>query len=384
MSPFACCRLAGAALALAAATFGFSAAAQAPGLGAGAELVDPDALRVCADPRNLPFSDEKGDGFENKIARLLGEKLGKPVTYTYFPQIIGFVRNTLNAYRCDIVMGVAVGDDLVQTTTPYYHTSYALLVKKGSDLDGVAALDDPRLKDKRIGVVAGTPPATVMARNGLLDRAKPYPLTVDTRAEAPAKSMVDDLQAGQIDAGVLWGPIAGYWAVHQQLPLTLTPLASGGGVRMDFLIAMGVRRSDQAWKRELNTLISVLPQVPRPAGLPSGTVWRAKPRLDIPGSLWLPDTGYGELAPIMQDYFERGLQRATSGDRDRLLVIYCRDTCWHSWNAAKRALALGYTHVAWYREGTDSWAEAGHPLELREAEPRPEATLPTVASHPVH
>ena len=245
-----------AALALAAAMLGNPAAAQAPGLGAGAELVDPDALRVCADPSNLPFSNEKGDGFENKIARLLGEKLGKPVTYAYFPQIIGFVRNTLNAYRCDLIMGVAVGDDLVQTTNPYYHTSYALLVKKGSDLDGVTALDDPRLKDKRIGVVAGTPPATIMVRNGLMDRAKPYPLTIDTRAEAPAKSMVDDLQAGQIDAGVLWGPIAGYWAVHQRLPLTLMPLASGDGVRMDFLIAMGVRRSDQAWKRQLNTLIS--------------------------------------------------------------------------------------------------------------------------------
>lgn len=246
----------GAALALAAAAFGHPAAAQAPGLGAGAELVDPDALRVCADPSNLPFSNERGDGFENKIARLLGEKLGKPVTYTYFPQIIGFVRNTLNAYRCDLIMGVSVGDDLVQTTNPYYHTSYALLVRKGSDLDGVATLDDPRLKDKRIGVVAGTPPATVMVRNGLMDRAKPYPLTIDTRVEAPAKSMVEDLQAGQIDAGVLWGPIAGYWAVHQHLPLALTPLASGDGVRMDFFIAMGVRRGDQAWKRELNTLIS--------------------------------------------------------------------------------------------------------------------------------
>jgi quinoprotein dehydrogenase-associated probable ABC transporter substrate-binding protein len=259
MRPPAPRRLAGAALTtaiFAAAVFGPPAMAQAPGLGAGVELVDPDALRICADPSNLPFSDEKGDGFENKIARLLGEKLGKPVTYTYFPQIIGFVRNTLNAYRCDLIIGVAVGDDVVQTTNPYYHTSYALLVKKGSDLDGITSLDDPRLKDKRVGVVAGTPPATAMVRDGLMDRAKPYPLTIDTRAEAPAKSMVDDLQSGQIDAAVLWGPIAGYWAVHQRLPLTLTPLASGNGVRMDFSIAMGVRHSDQAWKRQLNTLIS--------------------------------------------------------------------------------------------------------------------------------
>ena len=133
------------------------------------------------------------------------------------------------------------------------------------------------------------------------------------------------------------------------------------------------------WRDHGAAFVDVLPQAPRPAGLPPGTVWRAKPRLDIPGSLWLPDTGYGELAPVMQDYFERGLRQATGGDRDHLLVIYCRDTCWHSWNAAKRALALGYTHVAWYREGTDGWAEAGHPLELREAEPRPDATLPTDA-----
>ncbi len=206
-----------------------AARAQAPGLGAGAELVDPDALRVCADPRNLPFSDEKGDGFENKIAALLGQKLGKPVTYAYFPQVIGFVRNTLNAFRCDVVMGVAVGDDLVQTTSPYYHTTYALVVKKGSSLEGVTNLADPRLKGKRIGVVAGTPPATVMVHDDLMDRAKPYPLTVDTRYDAPANDMVNDIMSGEVDAGVLWGPIAGYWATHQHLPLAVTPLAQRAG-----------------------------------------------------------------------------------------------------------------------------------------------------------
>jgi PQQ-dependent catabolism-associated CXXCW motif protein len=137
------------------------------------------------------------------------------------------------------------------------------------------------------------------------------------------------------------------------------------------------------WQDHGAAFVDVLPQVPRPAGLPPGTVWRAKPRLDIPGSLWLPDTGYGELAPVVQDYFERGLRQATNGDRARPLVIYCRDTCWHSWNAAKRALALGYTRVAWYREGTDGWAEAGHPLEPREAEPRPDAMLPADARRSV-
>ena len=249
-------RLAEAALAFALAASPVAASAQAPGLGAGAELVDPDALRVCADPRNLPFSDEKGDGFENKIAALLGQKLGKPVTYAYFPQVIGFVRNTLNAFRCDVVVGVAVGDDLVQTTNPYYHTTYALVVKKGSDLEGITSLEDPRLKNKRIGVVAGTPPATVMVHDDLMDRAKPYPLTIDTRYDAPAHDMVNDIVSGAVDAGVLWGPIAGYWATHEHLPLAIAPLLKEPGVRMDFLIAMGVRHSDQNWKRELNKFIS--------------------------------------------------------------------------------------------------------------------------------
>ena len=128
--------------------------AQAPGLGASIELVDPHTLRVCADPRNLPFSNEAGEGFENKIAALLGEKLGRPVAYTYFPQVIGFYRNTLNAFHCDVVMGVAQGDDIVQTTNPYYHTTYALVFKPGHGLDGVTTLEDPRLKDKQLGVVA--------------------------------------------------------------------------------------------------------------------------------------------------------------------------------------------------------------------------------------
>jgi hypothetical protein len=118
------------------------ARAQAPGLGGAIELVDPHTLRVCADPRDLPFSDQAGEGFENKIAALLGEKLGRPVAYTYFPQVIGFYRNTLNAFRCDVVMGVVQGDDIVQTTNPYYHTTYALVFKPGHGLDGVTSLED--------------------------------------------------------------------------------------------------------------------------------------------------------------------------------------------------------------------------------------------------
>jgi quinoprotein dehydrogenase-associated probable ABC transporter substrate-binding protein len=231
--------------------------AQAPGLGGSVELVDPHVFRVCADPRNLPFSNEQGEGFENKLADLLAEKLNKPVTYTYYPQVIGFVRNTLNSFSCDVVMGVSQGYELLQTTNPYYHTAYALLFKPDTGLDGVETLGDARLRDKRIGIVAGTPPATIMAQRGLMAKAKPYPLTVDTRIEAPAKSMVDDLVAGRIDAGVLWGPIAGWHAKHSETPLTLVPLLKEhADVPMDFRIAMGVRHSDQDWKRKLNGLIA--------------------------------------------------------------------------------------------------------------------------------
>jgi len=231
------------------------AAAQAPGLGADAELVDPDSFRICADPHNLPFSDEKGEGFENKIGLLLARKLNEPVSYAYYPQVIGFVRNTLNALRCDVVLGTAVGDTLVQTTNPYYRTTYALVFKPGTGLDGIESLEDPRLKDKHIGVVAGTPPATVMTQNGLMQRARPYPLTIDTRVSSSSGRMISDISSGQIDAGVLWGPMAGYYALQATPHLTVVPLLKEP-VRMDFRIAMGVRRSDQAWKRKLNRLIT--------------------------------------------------------------------------------------------------------------------------------
>ncbi len=232
------------------------AQAQAPGLGAQVELVDPHVFRVCADPNNMPFSDQQGDGFENKLAALIASKLGEPISYTYFPQVIGFVRNTLNTYRCDVVMGVAQGYDLVQTTNPYYHTAYALVFKPHDGLDGIELLGDERLKGKRIGVVAGTPPASIMAMDGLMAKAKPYPLTVDTRYESPTKTMINDLIAGNIDAAVLWGPIAGYYAKHADPPLTVVPLLKEQGVPMDFRISMGVRHSDQDWKRKLNRLIA--------------------------------------------------------------------------------------------------------------------------------
>ena len=125
------------------------------------------------------------------------------------------------------------------------------------------------------------------------------------------------------------------------------------------------------WRDHEAVFVDALPAAPRPAGLKPDVVFRDKPRSDIPGSLWLPDTGYGELAPVTQSYLEAGLRKATGDDRARLIVFYCLRDCWMSWNVAKRALALGYRNVAWYPDGTDGWAEAGHPLEARRPEPRP-------------
>src|SRR6195256_2205840 len=201
------------------------ARAQAPeGTDLSIELVDPKVLRVCADPRNLPFSNEKGEGFENKLAELFAEKLNKKLDYMYFPQATGFVRMTLGAHRCDVIMGFPQGDELVQGTNPYYRTAYALVARPGSGLDEVTTLEDERLKGKHIGIVAGTPPATNMATNGLMANAKPYPLMIDTRFDSSAEAMIGDLAKGEIDAGVLWGPIAGFYARKANPPLHATPL----------------------------------------------------------------------------------------------------------------------------------------------------------------
>jgi quinoprotein dehydrogenase-associated probable ABC transporter substrate-binding protein len=220
------------------------------------ELVDPKVLRVCADPHNLPFSNDKGEGFENKLAELFAEKLNKKLDYMYFPQATGFVRMTLGAHRCDVIMGFPQGDDVVQGTNPYYRTAYALVVKKGSGLDEVTTLEDERLKGKHIGIVAGTPPATNMAVNGLMANAKPYQLMVDTRLDSSAEAMIADLTSGKIDAGILWGPMAGYYAKKADPPLHVTPLVKEKtGPRLAYRIGMGVRAADQNWKRQLNRLI---------------------------------------------------------------------------------------------------------------------------------
>ena len=219
------------------------------------DLVDRGALKVCADPNNLPFSDEKKEGFENKIAELIGAELGRSVDYAWFPQVVGFVRNTLRARLCDLVMGTVAGDEIMQTTNPYYFTTYVILYRSDKGL-AIAGLDDPRLKTLRLGVVGGTPPSDLLVRHDLMSHTKPYALTVDTRAESPTREMVQDVVDGTIDVGLLWGPIAGYYRKHEVIPLTLVPLKNEPDApRMSYHIAMGVRANEPEWRRGINTVI---------------------------------------------------------------------------------------------------------------------------------
>jgi quinoprotein dehydrogenase-associated probable ABC transporter substrate-binding protein len=222
-----------------------------------ADLVDRSALRVCADPANLPFSNDKGQGFENKMAELFGRKLGTPVTYTWFPQATGFIRNTLRAGKCDVVIGFPQGDELVQNTNAYYRSAYVLVYRTDSPLVGVETLDDPRLKGKSIGIIAGTPPATIMAMDGLLATAKSFQLVVDRRHSSPAEEMVAEVADGELDAGVLWGPIGGYYAKRGAVPMAVVPLVKETqGPRMAFRITMGIRPNEPDWKHQLNDLIA--------------------------------------------------------------------------------------------------------------------------------
>lgn len=220
------------------------------------EAVDRSALRVCSDPGNMPFSNVKSEGFENRIAELLAAKLGVPVKYTWFPQATGFLRNTLRARRCDLVIGLVSGAELALSTNPYYRSTYVMVTRKA---DAIAAdrLDDPSLKPLRIGLIAGTPPAGVAARNGLMAHVRPYDLLVDTRYDSPSHQMIEDLAAGDIDVALLWGPLGGYFAAQHGDLLTVTPLLhEAKNARMDYYIAMGVRPGEHRWKGDIDKLLA--------------------------------------------------------------------------------------------------------------------------------
>lgn len=227
----------------------------APATAQRAELVDRTELRVCADPRNLPFSDEAKEGFENHIAVVIGADLELPVSYVWFPQAIGFVRNTLRARECDLVMGAVSGDGIMDSTNPYYHTGY-MLVTRTADNISASSVGDPAIRDLRIGVVAATPPTDLLLRHDLMSRMQAYSLNVDTRVSNPAREMLRDLADGKIDVALVWGPVAGYAIKHDHLPLTARFIEpEPGAPRLDYRIAMGVRAGEPEWRRRINQAI---------------------------------------------------------------------------------------------------------------------------------
>lgn len=220
------------------------------------DLVSNNALRVCADPANYPMSSKEETGFENKLAELVAAKLDLPVQYTWYPMATGFIRNTLRAKQCDVVMGYAQGHELVLNTNHYFTSVYTLIVAQEGDLASVQSLTDPALKGQRIGIVAGTPPAAHLARNGLIGKSKAYNLVVDRRHESPASDMLDDLTAGEIDAAVLWGPLGGPLVKTDYPGLKVIPLIKEElPPRLFYRITMGVRQGEKVWQRQLNSLI---------------------------------------------------------------------------------------------------------------------------------
>lgn len=220
-----------------------------------AELVDRTELRVCADPRNLPFSDEAKEGFENRIAAVIGADLELPVSYVWFPQVIGFVRNTLRARECDLVMGAVSGDSIMDSTNPYYHTGY-MLVTRTTDNISATSIGDPSLRDLRFGVIAATPPTDLLLRHDLMGKMQAYSLRVDTRVSNPAREMLQDLADGKIDVALVWGPVAGYAIKQDHLPLTARFIdPEPGAPRLDYRIAMGVRAGEPEWRRRINQAI---------------------------------------------------------------------------------------------------------------------------------
>lgn len=239
---------------LAATALALLAGVAAAGAGQSPGVPERGELRVCADPNDLPFSNEQGAGFENKIAELLGRDLAMPVHYFWFPQVIGFVRNGLNARRCDLVIGTVPGDELMATSIPYYYSTYMLVFRRDKPVS--ADLADPALKQLHIGVISRTPPSDLLVRHGLMANARPYLLTVDTRLESPAHQMLLDIAHGTIDAGMLWGPFAGYYIKHDKLPLAMVPLHPEPGMPpLAFHIAMGMRHREPDWQHRIDDAI---------------------------------------------------------------------------------------------------------------------------------
>lgn len=230
---------------------------------------DHDTFRVCADPNYLPYSSRSGDGFENKLAELLADDLGLRVEYTWFPQRMGFIRNTLRArdpvkdrYKCDVVMGVPDGFELAITTDPYYRSTYAIVYVKGRELDDIKMgddlinLEDARKDQLRIGVSERSPGAQWLAKYSMFGQMKPYIAQSGDPNERPGELMENDLRSGDIDAAILWGPIAGYIAKRSKIDeFRVIPLRSESDVKFHYAISAGVRFGEKEWKDQLNEIL---------------------------------------------------------------------------------------------------------------------------------
>lgn len=220
-------------------------------------------LRVCADPNNLPFSNSAEAGFENRLAAMVGEHFGQQVAYTWWAQRRGFVRNTLNAGKCDVVMGVPVGYDLVESTKPYYRSSYVFVARQDKQLD-LSSLLDPRLHHLVIGVHLigddgnNPPPAQALGEQGIVDNVRGYSIYGDYRQADPPARLIEAVESGEIDVASAWGPLGGYFAQRSPVPLTVTPIRDYerfGPQQFQFSIAMGVRKDDHALRDRLNAFI---------------------------------------------------------------------------------------------------------------------------------
>jgi quinoprotein dehydrogenase-associated probable ABC transporter substrate-binding protein len=242
------------ALALAAiAAAGSSLPAAGPGAAGG-------ALRVCADPNNLPFSNDKGEGFENRLAELLAADLQVPLQYAWWPQRRGFIRNTLDAGACDVVMGVPVGYEPALTTRAYYRSTYVFVSRKGR-YPTLTSLDDARLKRLRIGVqlvgddFANSPPAHALSARGLTGNVVGYSVLGDYSKPNPPARIVEAVARGDVDTALVWGPLAGYFARRSTVPLELRAIAPDGRLPFAFDVAMGVRRGDIPRRRVLDDFL---------------------------------------------------------------------------------------------------------------------------------
>jgi mxaJ protein len=215
---------------------------------------DAKPFRVCADPENLPFSNQRTEGFENRIAELIAKDLGASVSYIWWGQRRGFIRNTMNATleqgRCDVMIGAPAGYDLVRTTRPYYRSTYVFVYRKDRGFQ-LKTLDDPILKKIKIGVhvlgedYSNPPPVHELAKRGIVANVVGF----DTfySAQNPPSSIVDAVAGGKIDAAIVWGPAAGYFVLHQKVPLAMVPIPSGKtDLPFAFDISMGVKRGDDA------------------------------------------------------------------------------------------------------------------------------------------